>query len=372
MLASSAQSGSVDSGASASSRCRQVKTHCLVSEEQLMRSKGFSECLTTMLLSSRKKVTRDIYAKVWKVYVSFCQSEHREVKDLVSVLEFWQNGADKNLAVSTLKVQVAALGVYLERSLSSETLIMRFFKALSRSRPVPVKHFPNWDLSVVLQALAKEPFEPLQAISLKNLTLKTIFLVAITSARRISELHALSVKEPFLSVFPDRVVLKVDPGFLPKVASFSNRSQEITLPTFCANPSGEKEGQFHNLDVRRILLHYLEVTGGFRVSDSLFVPFSGNKKGQQASKASLARWLKTAISVAYSQMGLSSPLGIRAHSTRAQATTWAERAGATPDQICKVATWSSYLTFVRHYRLDLLSAGDQAFGRKVLQAVVPP
>ena len=126
------------------------------------------------------------------------------------------------------------------------------------------------------------------------------------------------------------------------------------------------------LDVKRVLLYYLEITNPFRRSDSLFVLFGGNKRGQQASRGTLARWLKLAIREAYLQSGLTPPEGIRAHSTRALATSWAERAGATPEQICRAATWSSFHTFVRHYRLDLASASDQAFGRKVLQAVVPP
>lgn len=145
-------------------------------------------------------------------------------------------------------------------------------------------------------------------ISLRNLTLKTVFLVAVTSARRIGELHARSVKEPFLLICPDRIVLKTDPVFLPKVASVHNRSQ----PTFCSNPSGEKKDLLHNLDVRRIVLRYLEITRDFRSSDSLFF-FSGNRNGCQASKGSIARWLKSSISEAYSQMGFFfSPPGIRA------------------------------------------------------------
>ena len=122
------------------------------------------------------------------------------------------------------------------------------------------------------------------------------------------------------------------------------------------------------LDVRR----YFEITKKFRCTDSLFVLFGGNKKGSQASKVTLARWLKLSIREAYSHADIVPPVGICAHSTRALATTWAERAGDTPEQISKAATWSNYHTFVRHYRLDLTSAGDQAFGRKVLQAVVPP
>ena len=287
-------------------------------------------------------------------------------------MEFLQEGADKGLAVSTLKVQVAALGVFLERSVSADPLVIRFFKALVRSRPIVVKDCPAWDLPVVLQAMTKEPFEPLNIASLKLLTLKTVFLVAVTTARRISELQALSVREPFCLIFSDRIVLKPDPSFLPKVASFKNRSQEIILPSFCSNPKGRKEEEFHTLDVKRAVLCYLETTKAYRRSDALFILFSGDKKGKQASKGTIARWLRMAISNAYSISGQECPENLRAHSTRAAAASWAERAGATPEQICRAATWSSLSTFARHYRLDLMTADDQAFGRKVLQAVVPP
>lgn len=67
-------------------------------------------------------------------------------------------------------------------------------------------------------------------------------------------------------------------------------------------------------------------------------------------------------------MEVSSPLGLKAHSTGALAATWAERARATPDQTYKAATWSSRSTFVKHYRFDLLPSSVQAFGRKILQA----
>ena len=83
---------------------------------------------------------------------------------------------------------------------------------MEKVKPRPIVSFPKWDLSLVLQALTKSPFEPL-----KMLTLKTILLVAVTSARRISELQALSIKEPFMRCLPDRLVLRTDPAFLPKV-----------------------------------------------------------------------------------------------------------------------------------------------------------
>ena len=52
---------------------------------------------------------------------------------------------------------------------------------------------PQWDLPLVLEALVTEPFEPLELSSLKALSLKTALLLALTSARGVSELAALSV-----------------------------------------------------------------------------------------------------------------------------------------------------------------------------------
>ena len=56
-------------------------------------------------------------------------------------------------------------------------------------RMTPV--LPQWDLGFVLEALSKPPYELLREVSLKHLTLKTVFLLAMASARRCSELQAL-------------------------------------------------------------------------------------------------------------------------------------------------------------------------------------
>ncbi|XP_040195283.1 uncharacterized protein LOC120928241 [Rana temporaria] len=348
-----------------------IKLNSLVSEEKILKAQGFSDKVIKTLVNCRKPVTRAIYSKVWKKFNSWLSENQRSTHDVPSILEFFQEGVDKGLSVSTLKVQAAAISVFLQFSLLENPTVARFFKSISRARPVVVRSCPTWDLSLVLQTLVEFPFEPLEDISVKLLTLKTFFLVAITSARRVSELQALSVREPFLTILEDRVVLKTDPGFLPKVASTFHRSQDSVLPSFCSSPQGDQEKKFSFLDVRRTLLAYLEVTKTFRKTDALFVLFSGTHKGKGASKATLARWIKQAISESYKIREVPTPF-VTAHSTRALAASWAERAGASPEQICKAATWSSYSTFIKHYRLDLLSAQDQAFGRKVLQAVVPP
>ena len=51
---------------------------------------------------------------------------------------------------------------------------------------------PSWDLLKVLEYLKSLVFEPLHQSSLRDLTRKTLFLVALASAKIVSELQALS------------------------------------------------------------------------------------------------------------------------------------------------------------------------------------
>ncbi len=51
---------------------------------------------------------------------------------------------------------------------------------------------------MVLVLLTEKLFEPLHHATSRDLTLKVLFLLAATSARRVSEIHALCIDPPFL------------------------------------------------------------------------------------------------------------------------------------------------------------------------------
>ncbi len=55
-----------------------------------------------------------------------------------------------------------------------------------------------WNLHLVLDALCLPPFKPLAQAELKWVSAKTAFLLAITSAKHVGELHALSVSDSCL------------------------------------------------------------------------------------------------------------------------------------------------------------------------------
>ena len=61
---------------------------------------------------------------------------------------------------------------------------------------------PQWELGIVLQALSKPPQEPFREASLQHLTLKTVFLLAMASAGRRSELQALEFDPKYIQFKP--------------------------------------------------------------------------------------------------------------------------------------------------------------------------
>ena len=71
---------------------------------------------------------------------------------------------------------------------------------LKRPRMTPV--LPEWDLGIMLQALSKFPYEPLQGASLEHLTLKTVCLLAMVSVGRRSELQALVFDPQYIQSKP--------------------------------------------------------------------------------------------------------------------------------------------------------------------------
>lgn len=149
-------------------------------------------------------------------------------------------------------------------------------------------------------------------ISIRELSLKSAFLMVIMSAKRISEIGALGCKEPFLTFFLDRVVLIPMPDSNPEVTSVFHMNQEIVLPTFRLSGSNN----VHPLDVGETLKLYLQATAPFQLSDCLFVLFHWKNKGNCASSRTTAEWIVQSIQLACRAKGLAPLEVVTAHSTR--------------------------------------------------------
>ena len=237
-------------------------------------------------------------------------------------------------------------------------------KGLERRKGLARTLVPPWSLELVLAALKKAPFEPLRLADNKFLTWKVAFLVAITSARRASEIHAFRVDSPYLAFSSTTVTLFTDVGFMPKVSSRFHALTPVELPAL----HDEKDGSLRLLCVRRALKYYVERVRTYRQpgETQLFLCYGSEKKGRGVSAQRISKWLVECIGFAYKSVGEAPPSGIKGHQTRSQATSWAGLSGADPQAICNAATWASANTFARHYRLNLVEKQRSDFGRRVL------
>ena len=68
----------------------------------------------------------------------------------------------------------------MSKSLDIDRLLESFY----RDKTIVNRSIPSWDLSSVLMALTNVPFEPFKDASLKPLTFKTVFLMALQSDKR--------------------------------------------------------------------------------------------------------------------------------------------------------------------------------------------
>lgn len=345
-------------------------------ERRLLTDCGYSSGVVETLLASRKASTKRLYGSTWRKFAFWCNGKGaRPLRAKVThILEFLQDGLRLGLSTSTLRRQVAAIGSVLGAqgggSLASHPHIKRFLRGVHLVNPPTVHRYPSWSLKTVLAALTKGCFEPLSSIALKLVTLKTLFLVAVTSARRVSEIGALSVSPALCQFHHDRVVLRPDPSFIPKINTVFHRAQDLVIPSFFPRPVHRLEKQWHNIDARRALRCYIDRTRPLRKTDYLFVHFRGRKTGQKASSTVLSCWLKELISLAYQEAGKRPPEGVTAHSIRGAATSAAYVGHSSLEEICKAATWSNPNTFITHYRIDQARAAEAAMGRRVLQTVL--
>ena len=101
--------------------------------------------------------------------------------------------------------------------------LLRSFRLAAPCRPLRP---PAWDLAAVLTYLNSAVFEPLRVASLRNLTKKVLFLLALATAKLVGELQALSRLVSF--VHADACVSYV-PEFVAKTESLSNPSPRSFL-----------------------------------------------------------------------------------------------------------------------------------------------
>ncbi len=357
-LASSSEKGPSfsETGHPLAPASRPLETPCLVPGRDAEVLGDLPPEVLNTIASARALSTRRAYALKWNLFVKWCSSRREDPRrcSISVVLSFLQQGLERRLSPSTLKVHAAAISAYHDhidgKSIGKHDLVVRFLRGARRLNPPRPPSIPSWDLALVLRALQIAPFEPLQSADLRILSMKTLLLVALASIKRVGDLQAFSVDESCLEFGPGdgHVLLSPRPGYVPKVPTTPFRDQVVSLQ---ALPLEEADPALALLCPVRALRLYTDRTQSLRTSDQLFVCYGGQQKGKAVSKQRMAHWIVDAIALAYQAQGVPCPLRLRAHSTRGVASSWALARGASLTDICRAAGWATPNTFARFYSL---------------------
>jgi len=333
--------------------------------------KGFSTRTASIMAAARRPSTSKTYDARLKRFYNWCDRGNINPRSatVTQIADFLQELFDKeNFCAATIAGYRAAISL-VHRGINGTPIgqdkdLGILLAGMSRLRPRKRVLIPNWSLPLVLNILSKEPFEPLETADIKFVTLKTVFLVAITSGRRVSEIHALSTDKSHLrwECNGKGVRLLTNPKFMAKNESLKNPGKDIFLSSFDHFASSPEE---KCMCPCRALSIYLDRTKAARNSCSqLFLTY---KKGavRQASKDTIARWIVETVKTAYAMAGDEDIELARAHDTRSLSTSWALFQGVKLDEIMRAAFWSAETTFTTFYMRDVLW-DDAAFSLAAL------
>ena len=335
-------------------------TSCFGIVKQSLRDKQFSSEVSEHVSKARRDSTVKVYDAKWQIFRDW--ADQRKI-DPIQVTP--QIIADfLTFLFSVKKCQVSTTRGY--RSTISNTLKYRtgydfgshpvlseLIKSFAKQRPVDRSLAPRWDLAFVLSHICKAPFEPLDKASLFHLSVKTVFLVTMAMARRVSEVHAFAIDPDHLRIsnMDGSLILRTQVGFLAKNQLPSRAPDFITIPklsNFC-----RKSDHFHRMlcPVRAVKI-YLNTTKSLRKHRKrLFIPTQGD---QDLAKSTFSHWVKYAIKNAYDSISKNSNrlFKPRAHELRALSASWAYMNYIPLEEILKSAVWSSSSLFASHYLRD--------------------
>ena len=165
----------------------------LARRSENLAASGLTAAVIATIQGARAQSTRSLYDFKWNVFHSWCLARSPDMDPFLApigeVLNFLQSKVDEGLTYSTIKVWLASVSAchvgYDGKAVSRHLLMISFMKGVKRAKTISRPLFPAWDLAVVLGALCTPPFEPLESVDLRILSLKTVLLVALTTAKRV-------------------------------------------------------------------------------------------------------------------------------------------------------------------------------------------
>lgn len=303
----------------------------------------FGPLLSNKLIHAYKTVTDRQGQSNWKVFQNWLPKEittitARTVMEFLVYLE-----EEKHLNPRTILNYRSRLRQPFQRAFNID-LNSEAFSLLARnqflSNPPQRQKIPQWSIDKVLTKLSSEEFD-LTSASPENTLIKTLFLTALASGNRVSELAAITRQN--LSISEDTAILPTKPGFL-----FKNQSPKNPQAPLIQFPALGNDSTLCPVVALRM---YLAKTASLPHDNILFVnPVSG----KSLAAGRLSFWIVKAIRLG--EPLASNPAG---HDVRKLGHSIAFARGLDPQEILKNGFWNNQNVFVQKYLVSCNASTDK-------------
>ena len=229
----------------------------------------------------------------------------------------------------------------------------RLLDSFHRDRPKGRRGIPSWNLSLVLHQLTKAPFEPLKEASLKHLTFKTVFLLALGSGKRRSEIHAWQNRNIRHQSDWSKFSLYPSPSFLSKnqlAKEGPDSVAPVVIPALAPTLDKSLKSD-RSLCPVRVLRYYLDRTSGRTKS------WSSSPSRRVSTRTSLL----PPSPLELSDQDAHSLHQVKAHDVRSFAACKAFQAGVSLEQILSACHSKSHNTFTQFYLKDVAWADSELY-----------
>ena len=338
---------------------------CMATIKRIARQAGFSSTVAGQLVFCRRQSTRLNYQARWGTYRKWCRDfGHRSSSpSIAKIAEFLTYMFKrKGAALSTIKGYRAMLSAVFKFPLpeiSTSPILKDLIRSFEISAPRPLFPPPPWDLDKVLQFLSGPPFEPLARASFLDKTKKALFLLAMATAKRVSELQALSFSVSFQG---EDLVLYYDPFFRAKTESAANPLPRSVIVPSLSDFAGDLPERVQ-CPVRAIKFLRKAARSASYIPSRLFV--SPRIPEHAMSKNAMSFYLRQLI---VDSGALSSSRPPRAHDIRGIATSLNYYSNLSLSNLMQVATWKSDCVFASRYLKEVSATQDniRQFGPLVI------
>ena len=293
-------------------------------------SQGLSGQATELILNSWRSKTSRSYYSLFRRWNRWCSERGSDPFSgpISEVANFLASLYKEGYQYNSVNAYRSAISSVHDKAdgvpVGQHPIITRLIKGIFNVRP-PIPRYSNtWDVQLVLNFLQTQGES--ETLPLKMLTLKNVFLLAITRPSWSADLSQLDTSRMRSGVNGMSFI----PSTLAKQSRQGKPIESFFFPSFPQNPI---------LCLVRTLSAYLDKTNQVRGSETkLFLSFI--KRNKAVTSSTIARWLRTILE----QAGINTEI-FSAHSTRGASASAAARGGVTLEDILKAANWSSESVF---------------------------